>query len=82
MIAPLSGSNQAWGVLQVDGAQLAVNQINANGGVLGKQLKLVTQDEGATSATAITAAQILVSQDGVNFIIGPGLSVIPVWFAK
>ena len=74
MIAPLSGSNQAWGVLQVDGAQLAVNQINANGGVLGKQLKLVTQDEGASSATAITAAQILVSQDGVNFIIGPGLS--------
>ncbi|MEM3264727.1 MAG: ABC transporter substrate-binding protein [Conexivisphaerales archaeon] len=74
MITPLSGTYAGDGQLTVDGAQLAINQINAQGGLLGHPLKLVTQDEGPSTSTAIAAAQILVVQDKVNFLIGPFFS--------
>ncbi len=61
MITPLSGTFQPDGIMVQYGAQLAINQINANGGVLGRPLKLVAQDEGSTTAETVNAAQALVS---------------------
>ncbi len=60
----------ALGTQEIDGAQLAINEINAGGGVLGKQLKLITQDE-AGSQGATGAVNILVQQDHVQFLLGP-----------
>ena len=82
MITPLSGTYAQDGMLVEQGAQMAIDQINSNGGVLGRQLKLVAQDEGATTADTVNAAQILVQQDNVSFMIGPYfsgdvLSVLP-----
>jgi branched-chain amino acid transport system substrate-binding protein len=74
MITPLSGTFAPDGQLTLYGAELAINQTNANGGVLGRPLKLLVQDEGPSSSTALSAAQILVLQDNVSFLIGPFFS--------
>ena len=66
----LSGGNVQVGTQQVDGAKMAINEINAAGGVLGKQLNLITQDE-ARSQGATGAVNILVQQDHVQFLLGP-----------
>ncbi|GLU30412.1 branched-chain amino acid ABC transporter substrate-binding protein [Trinickia caryophylli] len=61
---PLSGSYQQAGNDILDGARLAVAQINAAGGVLGKKLELVQQDDacnpdqGANAATQLVAAGV------------------------
>jgi branched-chain amino acid transport system substrate-binding protein len=68
---PLSGTYAPVGQLTVDGATLAVNYINSHGGVLGHPLKLVIEDEGTTTSSAISAAEILIEQDHVHYMIGP-----------
>lgn len=61
MITPLSGSSAAIGPYMQNGAQLAINEINDAGGVLGKQLKLDVQDGACDAKSAVTAANKLVS---------------------
>jgi branched-chain amino acid transport system substrate-binding protein len=63
MAGPLTGSNAAFGEQQKTGADLAVANINAAGGVLGKQLDLVTIDDACDPKTAVSAANTLVSAD-------------------
>ncbi|MGN6652899.1 branched-chain amino acid ABC transporter substrate-binding protein [Trinickia sp.] len=58
---PLSGAYRDAGTDIFDGAQLAANQINAAGGVLGKKLELVQQDDACNPDKAATAASELVS---------------------
>ena len=58
----------------VTAVQDAVDAIDAAGGVLGSDVELVFEDEGATSVTAAQAIEALVdggSEDGVDAIIGP-----------
>lgn len=43
--APLTGTSAAYGELMVDGAQIAIDEVNANGGVNGKMLELVKMDD-------------------------------------
>ncbi len=52
------------------GLQLAVEEINARGGVLGKKLTVITKDDGGKPADAVTAANELVSRDEVAMIAG------------
>lgn len=52
------------------GLELATEQINANGGVNGKQVQLIIEDSKAEPATAVTATKKLIQADGVKFIIG------------
>ncbi len=60
-----------WGENELRGIQLAIKDINAKGGVLGRPLELTTQDsaEGEVK-NAINAYQAL-RQQGVQFIVGP-----------
>lgn len=51
--------------------ELAVNEINAAGGVLGRQLQLIEEDDAATAATTVSAATKLILDDKVSFILGP-----------
>jgi len=53
------------------GVQLAEAQINKNGGVNGRQIKLNIVDTALDPTKAVTAVQRMVSQDHVNFIVGP-----------
>lgn len=63
--APLTGFAASDGKSATEGAKLAVNQINAAGGVLGKQLELIVYDDQAKPAQAIPIANKLIGQDRV-----------------
>ncbi|WP_171173478.1 ABC transporter substrate-binding protein [Ruegeria sp. HKCCD8929] len=58
------------------GWQLAVEQINAAGGVGGKQLEVISRDDTGDPATAIRIAEELVSKEGAVLIFGTFLSNI------
>jgi ABC-type branched-subunit amino acid transport system substrate-binding protein len=53
-----------------NGVQLAVDEINANGGVNGQQVQLVQADDGTSPQQGVTAAQTLVNVDHVDAIVG------------
>ncbi|MBL0713482.1 MAG: ABC transporter substrate-binding protein [Desulfosarcina sp.] len=63
--APMTGFAASDGKSSTEGAKLAVNQINAAGGVLGRQLELVVYDDQAKPAQAIPIASKLIGQDKV-----------------
>ena len=58
------------------GWQLAVEEINAAGGINGKKLVVVSKDDGGKPADAQTAANELVSREGVVMLTGTFLSNI------
>ncbi|MEY8356639.1 ABC transporter substrate-binding protein [Lachnospiraceae bacterium 54-53] len=67
--APLTGPNQLTGGYYVNGMKMAVDEINAAGGILGKELILDVQDEGTDQSIAINATIKLI-ESGVPAIIG------------
>lgn len=69
MLAPFSGSESAFGEYMENGAQLAVNEINADGGVLGRDLELVVEDDACDATTAVAGANKLVT-DGITASVG------------
>jgi branched-chain amino acid transport system substrate-binding protein len=58
------------------GLEMAVEEINAKGGVLGKKLEVVTRDDGANPGEAVRVAEELVTREGVAAIAGTFLSNI------
>jgi branched-chain amino acid transport system substrate-binding protein len=66
---PITGSNAAFGEQLTKGAQQAVADINAHGGVLGKQLSLNTGDDACDPKQAVAVAHQLVSKK-VVFVDG------------
>ena len=66
---PLTGSNAAFGTQLKTGADLAVADINAKGGVLGKKLSEIVVDDACDPKQAVTAANQLVA-DGVVMVDG------------
>lgn len=71
LLAPMTGTRAATGQGMVIGATLAVADINAAGGVLGRKVKLQVQDDAGDPVDAVPAANKLISVDGVSAIIGP-----------
>jgi branched-chain amino acid transport system substrate-binding protein len=69
MAGPITGQNAWYGEQMERGAALAVADINAAGGVLGKQVELITADDFCDPEQAVAAAKKLVS-DGVIFVVG------------
>ena len=68
-ISPNTGSLAAYGTAIVNGAALAVDEINAAGGVNGQMLKLVSADDQGDPTECMNAFNSLVSQ-GVGLIVG------------
>src|SRR5690606_31346141 len=58
------------------GWQLAIDEINAAGGVNGKKLVVISKDDAGKPAEAVTAANELVSREGVALIAGTFFSHI------
>ena len=58
------------------GWELAVEEVNAAGGVLGKKLEVISRDDNATPGDAVRVAEELVSREGVALIAGTFLSHI------
>jgi branched-chain amino acid transport system substrate-binding protein len=73
MTAPLTSNRAAVGAGQVLGATLAVDSINANGGVLGHHLNLAVQDDAADPVDAVPATQKLIQSDNIVMLSNNGL---------
>ena len=58
------------------GWQLAIEEINAKGGVLGRKLEVISRDDGGNPGDAVRVANELVTREGVNIIAGTFLSHI------
>lgn len=69
MVTPLSGSSAAIGPYMKNGAKLAVDEINSDGGVDGRELKLIVEDGACDAKTAAAAANKLVTQE-VDISVG------------
>jgi len=70
ILAPLSGDVATFGESTRDGAMMAIDEWNADGGVLGKQIETVVEDSQCNAEAAVSAANKVIDQDGVKFIIG------------
>ncbi|MGC1696756.1 MAG: ABC transporter substrate-binding protein, partial [Pseudolabrys sp.] len=70
MVDPLTGVYAAPAGNEVMGAKLAVAQINAKGGVMGRQIELLVEDSANDVGTGVQKARKLIERDNVNFIIG------------
>jgi branched-chain amino acid transport system substrate-binding protein len=69
MAGPMTGKVAWIGAQLQRGAEVAVAEINASGGVLGQQVELITADDFCDPEQAVAAAKKLVS-DGVIFVVG------------
>lgn len=69
-LAPLTGDVSVYGVAVDNGVKMAVEEINADGGVLGKQIEYIVYDEKGDATEAVNAYNKLVQSDNVVAIIG------------
>lgn len=74
LVAPLSGDNGAYGTKQEKGYELALEEINVAGGVLGAKLELETYDDGGDASTAANGAQKFADDDSIMAIGGSCLT--------
>lgn len=69
-IVPLSGNRSAYGVPIQRAAQLAIDEINARGGILGQQVEIQWRDGKCDANAAAVAAQKLIEEQRVQVIFG------------
>ncbi len=68
---PLTGTYAAVGKNELIGCQLALDQINAKGGILGRKAELLVEDSTSGDAgTAVQKARKLIDRDKVDFLLG------------
>jgi branched-chain amino acid transport system substrate-binding protein len=68
---PLTGTYAAVGKNELNGCELAIEQINAKGGILGRPVQLLVEDSTSGDAgTAVQKARKLIERDKVNFLLG------------
>jgi len=83
-ILTLTGGNAPTGTSIRDGARVAVEAVNAAGGVGGRyELELLVEDSRTSQSEAVNAASRLASRGDVSFVVGPiissfGLAVQPI----
>ncbi len=68
--ASLTGKEATFGISSHEGTLMAIEEINAAGGVLGKQLKLLTEDTQSKPGEPATVVNKLVARDGVVAMLG------------
>ena len=73
-IGPLTGDYANYGTLCKQAVQMAIEEINANGGINGVQVKLYAEDSEGDSQKALAAMEKLSSSDKVCAVIGPVLT--------
>jgi branched-chain amino acid transport system substrate-binding protein len=82
-LSSLTGPLSSAAIAENQGVQLAVNEINKAGGVLGRPIELLTRDTAGDPTKAVNFAQQLAFSDKVHFVIGPvnsgeGLAATPI----
>lgn len=80
-LLPLTGDLAAYGGPMEDGARLAIDQVNENGGVLGSEITIVSRDSETSEIASVDAMNQLATIDNVPAVIGaagsgPSLAII------
>ena len=70
VLAPMTGMATWSGQMMLDCTQLAVNEMNAAGGLLGRPLEIVLEDTETNPEKAVAKAQRLILQENVDVIVG------------
>ena len=70
----LTGPGQTYGTVAVQAKELAVEEINAAGGINGRMLELIVEDSKCAAQDSITAYRKLTDVDGVKIILGTSCS--------
>ena len=67
----LSGPIKVWGVPVSNGMKMAVEEINAAGGINGRKLRMILEDNGYDPKKAVLATQKMIERDKVFAMVGP-----------
>jgi len=70
MVEPLTGVYAALAESEVAGARFAVDEVNQNGGILGRQVELLIADSANDIAAGVQKTRELIDRDQVDFIAG------------
>jgi branched-chain amino acid transport system substrate-binding protein len=80
---PLTGALAGLGKNELVGCRLAVEQINAKGGILGRNVELITEDSTSGDAgTAVLKARKLIEGDKIDFLLGNTNSALSLAMAE
>jgi len=74
VLAPLTGEVATYGVWFKNSAELARDEINDEGGVLGKELEFIIEDTAGDPKAGVNAAKKLIEVDKVGILLGPAAS--------
>jgi branched-chain amino acid transport system substrate-binding protein len=69
-VAPLTGTGANYGEQMLNGAKLAAKEINAAGGINGKQIEIVSQDDKSDPKEAANIAQMYTGDDRIAGVLG------------
>ena len=69
VLGPMTGDVSVYGLAVINGATLYLEQVNANGGVNGKQLEVITMDEQGDATQAVTCFTKMCDQ-GITALVG------------
>lgn len=72
----LTGIAAAYARSQVNGVQLAIDQINASGGLLGRKVELLVRDSQLKPDLGTSHTRDLITRENVDFLIGPDASSV------
>ncbi|MDF2616733.1 MAG: Extracellular ligand-binding receptor precursor [Sedimentibacter sp.] len=73
-IGSLTGDQAVWGTCESNTIKMLIEEVNAKGGILGKQVEGIYYDTKGDAAEAVNATKRLITQDGVVAILGPNAS--------
>ncbi|MGH7075851.1 MAG: ABC transporter substrate-binding protein [Stellaceae bacterium] len=73
---PFTGTYAAEGTNQLNGAKMAIAEINKKGGILGREVQIIAEDSAANVGQATEKVNKLIDQDHVNFICGSVSSAV------
>jgi branched-chain amino acid transport system substrate-binding protein len=70
MVEPLTGAYAKLAAAEVDGARLAIEEVNRTGGILGREAELLIEDSANDADTGVVKTKQLIDRDQADFILG------------
>ena len=70
MVEPLSGVHEKLAAAEVEGARLALEEVNQHGGILGREARLLLEDSANDIAVGVAKTRQLIDRDQADFILG------------
>ena len=76
LITDSAGSTSLYGVSNINGVRMAIDELNEDGGVLGEEVELLVRDSKADPELGVSLAREAILQDEVSAIFGPVSSAV------